>query len=105
MSRPWTLKGIPEEVRNGAVAASERSQLGIAAWVARAILAQIKAEQQASTSMVVHGTVEPAGPVAAATQVAEAIALFQQMREAAGEPPPAVTRAAWRVVADRLKGL
>jgi hypothetical protein len=50
--KPWTIKGISWEARNGAIAAAKRERLEIGAWMTRAILRTIKADQQADRAPV-----------------------------------------------------
>lgn len=95
VARPWTLKGVPEEVRNAATSQAEREKTAIGKWVARAILETIKRDREAPKAVANRATRPEATPEA----VKEAISLLRDLREATGEPPPAsVTRAAWAAV-------
>jgi hypothetical protein len=44
--KPWTVKGIPPEERNAAIAAAEREGLTIGEWLTRAIRTQMQADHQ-----------------------------------------------------------
>src|SRR5690242_13080259 len=44
--RPWTIKGIPPEERNAAIAAAEREGLTIGEWLTRAIRTQAQADHR-----------------------------------------------------------
>ncbi len=54
--KPWTIKGVIPEVRNGAIAAAERARQPIGEWVSRAIRGQVQADRQESRAPV------PVGP-------------------------------------------
>lgn len=42
--KPWTIKGIPDEERNAAIAAAGRERMLIGDWIVRAIRTQIQAD-------------------------------------------------------------
>ena len=44
--KPWTVKGIPPEERNAAIAAAEREGLTIGEWLTRAIRTQVQADHR-----------------------------------------------------------
>ena len=44
--KPWTIKGIPPEERNAAIAAAEREGLTIGEWLTRAIRTQVQADHR-----------------------------------------------------------
>lgn len=104
-TRAWSIKSVPEEVRTGATLAAKRARLGISEWVVRALWTQLQAEQQAGSAVVVQHPTQPQGPHVAETQMAEVLALFGKLREAAGEPPAKVRRAAWAILEDRLEAI
>ena len=99
--RSWSIKSVPEEVRTGVTLAARKARMGISEWVVRALWAQLQAEQQATTAVAVQQPAEPAAHREDATQ--EIIAMFAAMREAVGEPPPAVARRAWGLVDQKIK--
>src|SRR4051794_4238948 len=44
--KPWTIKGIPPEERNAAIAAADREGLTIGEWLTRAIRTQVQADHR-----------------------------------------------------------
>jgi hypothetical protein len=44
--KPWTIKGIPPEERNAAIAAADREGLTIGEWLTRTIRMQVQADHQ-----------------------------------------------------------
>src|SRR3954447_22728020 len=44
--KPWTIKGIPPEERNAAIAAAEREGLTIGEWLTPAIRTQVQADHR-----------------------------------------------------------
>jgi hypothetical protein len=57
--KPWTIKGIPPEERNAAIAAAERDDLTIGELMILAIRERIKAERSDRSPVLV--TPSPAG--------------------------------------------
>jgi hypothetical protein len=53
LAKPWTLKGIPDEERNAAIAAARRAGLPIGAWAMRAFRTQIQLDFNESRSVTV----------------------------------------------------
>jgi hypothetical protein len=51
--KPWTIKGIPPEERNAAIAAAEREGLTIGEWLTRAIRTQVQADHRSDRLPVV----------------------------------------------------
>src|ERR687885_2443604 len=51
--KPWTVKGIPPEERNAAIAAAEREGLTIGEWLTRAIRLQVQADRKSDRVPVV----------------------------------------------------
>lgn len=61
--RPWTIKGIPAEARNAAIAAAGREGVTIGAWIERAIRAQVKGEREKTRLPAVVESAPPVIPV------------------------------------------
>ena len=61
--KSWSIKNMPQEPRNAAMAAAKRRRMHMAEWLATAILNQIKAEQGESRDLVPvsAGSVAPSG--------------------------------------------
>lgn len=53
--KPWTIRGIPPEERNAAVAAADRADMTLGEWLVRAIRTEIQQEKQASRAPVPVG--------------------------------------------------
>jgi hypothetical protein len=102
--KPWTIKGIPPEIRNAAIAAADREKLAIGAWLGRAILGQVKADRSQDRAPVLVGlTVAPEADLA---DIERLIAATAELAQAAGEPPPkGVTRAAYALLRDKLTAI
>ena len=102
--KPWTVKGIPPEIRNAAITAAEREKSAIGAWLGRAILGQVKADRsQNRTPVVVGPTVRPEADLA---DIERLIAATAELAQAAGEPPPkGVTRAAYGLLREKLASI
>lgn len=61
--RPWTIKGIPIEARNAAIAAAARDGMTIGAWIERAIRDQVKGDRaRAKLPALVEDVAPPAIP-------------------------------------------
>ena len=102
--KPWTIKGIPPEIRNAAIAAADREKMAIGAWLGRAILGQVKTDRtQDRAPAVVGPEVRPEADLA---DIERLIAATAELAQAAGEPPPkAVTRAAYGLLRDKLASI
>lgn len=101
---PWTIKGIPPEIRNAAIAAAKRERQTIGEWLGRAIRAQVQAGTQADRAPV------PVSPQAAVPQadMSEVERLIQMATTLASTPgaepvPKAISRAANGLIRDRLR--
>ena len=102
--KPWTVKGIPPEIRNAAIAAADREKLAIGAWLGRAILGQVRADRSQDRAPVAVGpTVRPETDLA---DIERLIAATAELAQASGEPPPkGVTRAAYGLLRDKLASI
>lgn len=102
--KPWTIKGIPPEVRNAAIAAAGREKLTIGEWVSRAVRSQVQSDRQQTRSPVVVGP--EVRPEADLAEIERLIAATAELAQAAGEPPPkTVTRAAYGLLRSRLTAM
>ena len=102
--KPWTVKGIPPEIRNAAIAAADREKMAIGAWLGRAILGQVRADRSQDRAPVAVGpTVRPETDLA---DIERLIAATAELSQAAGEPPPkAITRAAYGLLREKLASI
>jgi len=101
--KPWTIKGVIPEVRNGAIAAAERARQPIGEWVSRAIRGQVQADRQENRAPV------PVGPGSAPTadlvELEPLVALTASLSSAGAPPPKAVSRSAYGLIHQRLAGM
>lgn len=88
--KPWTIKGIPPEARNAAIAAAERADQNIGEWIARAIFTAIKADRQADRTPVPieNAQVRPSAPQVDMDTIERLTEAARKLAEAAGEPVP-----------------
>ncbi|MCG7357095.1 hypothetical protein MHL39_10640 [Roseomonas mucosa] len=101
--RPWTIRGIPPEERNAALAAAEREDVAIGEWMRLAIRTKIKADRGAKGKGSVAARGGPLPPMDV-SEMKDLVALVVQMREATGEPPPkSVTATVYARLRERLK--
>ena len=56
--KPWTIKGIPPEARNAAIAAAQCNDLAIGPWLRRAVLAQVHDEAQCTATPAVEASAD-----------------------------------------------
>lgn len=100
--KPWTIKGIPAEARNAAIAAAERERQTLGEWMARAIRTQIQSDRQRDRAPTLVGP-EPI-LLADLGEIERLIAATAELAQASGEPPPkAITRAAYGLLRSRIK--
>lgn len=98
--KPWTIKGIPPEARNAAIAAAEREKQTLGEWVARAIRSQIQSgRQQARAPAMVGPAVSPGADLA---DVERVVSMAAQLAAAGAPPPKAVSRAAYGLLREAL---
>ena len=103
--KPWTVKGVPPEARNAAIAAAKRNKLPIGDWLVRSIRAQVQAEHQGQRAPAVMAdqSAERSDPAADLAAVERLVAMVSQLATATGEAPPeAVSRTAYRLLRRRL---
>src|SRR3569832_1698623 len=89
--KPWTIKGIPPEERNAAIAAAEREGLTIGEWLTRAIRTQVQADHRSDRLLVV--TEIPASAKgdrqSDLADLERMITLAEKIASANGQPIPA----------------
>src|SRR5690349_9067021 len=106
--RPWTVKGIPPEERNAAIAAAEREGLTIGEWLTRAIRTQVQADHRSDRLPIV--TEIPASAKADRqsdlADLERMITLAEKIAGANGQPIPAgITRATYALMRDHLRDI
>jgi hypothetical protein len=109
--KPWTIKGIPPEVRNAAIAAAEREGQTIGEWFTRAIPAFIQqARQQQRLPVRVEPDVRPSDPQvdvqADIAALERLVGVVQQLHAVTQEPPPkSVQDQMFTLVRQQLRGI
>lgn len=100
--KPWTIKGIPPEIRNAAIAAADREKMSIGTWLGRAILAQVKSDHGTQRVPAVQG--QGVGPMVDIADIERLIAATAELSQASGKPPPtSVTRVAYSLLRQRIE--
>src|SRR3954449_112188 len=106
--KPWTIKGIPPEERNAAIAAAEREGLTIGEWLTRAIRTQVQADHRSDRLPVV--TEIPASVTADRqsdlADLERLVSLSEKLAAANGQPiPETITRATYSLMREHLRSL
>ena len=106
--KPWTVKGIPPEERNVAIAAAEREGLTIGEWLTRAIRTQVQADHRSDRLPI---ALDPPASSASDRQsdladLERVVELAKTLASANGEPiPSGITRATYSLMREHLKAL
>jgi hypothetical protein len=105
--KPWTIKGIPIEIRNAAISAADRDGLPIGKWFERNIPAIIQQNrQQTRVTVVADQPVTPSDPKADLEEIKGVIAIARDLQEVSGDPlPEDVRKLGYDLVRGRLKAL
>lgn len=85
--KPWSIRGVPPESRNAAIAAANREKMSIGSWIDRAIRAQVQADRGRQTAPVVVSDTDRPTRQTTIDDVAKVVGLISEM-SAAGAPPP-----------------
>jgi hypothetical protein len=97
--RPWTIKGIPPEERNAAIAAAERNDLTIGEWMVLAIRTRIQQERSDRSPVPVQPEAKQQDPRSDLGDIERMISMARDLSSVTGEPPPkSVTRAAYGLI-------
>ena len=100
--KPWTVRGVPPEVRNAALSAAKRSGMGVGDWLDRAIRHYVQHEKSAS----LEAQQRPAPSMETATkEAAELVGLISELAAAGAPPPKGVAQQAYGLIRERLKAL
>lgn len=102
--KPWTVKGIPPEERNAAMAAAKRDGLHIGPWLVLAIRQKIQSDRQKDRAPV---PVTPQSVVRSdLSDVERMIAAAEKLAGVAGGTvPKSVSRPAFAILRDRLRAV
>src|SRR3954469_1511223 len=106
--KPWTVKGIPPEERNAAIAAAEREGLTIGEWLTRAIRTQVQTDHRSDRLPVALDPPAslPSDRQADLADLERVVELAKTLAAANGQPIPAtITRATYSLMREHLKAL
>ena len=106
--RPWTVKGIPPEERNAAIAAADREGLTIGEWLTRAIRTQVQADHRSDRLPVALDppTLSASDRQSDLADLERVVALAKTLASATDQPiPPTITRATYSLMREHLKAL
>src|SRR3954452_22232711 len=106
--KPWTVKAIPPEERNAAIAAAAREGLAMGEWLTRAIRTQVQADHRSDRLPVV--TEIPASVKADRqsdlADLERLVSLSEKLAAANGQPiPSTITRATFSLMREHLRSL
>lgn len=87
--KPWTVKNIPPEERNAAIAAAKREGMELGPWMARAIRTAIQTDRQADRAPVPleQPRVRPSDPQVDLGSLERMVALAEKVQAMTGKPP------------------
>jgi hypothetical protein len=97
--KPWTIKNVPPEDRNAAVAAAAREQMTIGEWLRRAIRAQVQADHGRDRAPTVAGRPPPS------PEVFDALDRIVALAPRIEDLPEPVRRAAVSILRQQLRSL
>lgn len=98
--KPWTIKGVPPDIRNAIIAHAAREKMALGEWIARAGRAYIQSDRQRDkTPAVVGPTVRPQADLA---EIERVVAMAAQLAAAGAPPPKTLSRLAYGLLKDRL---
>ena|SRR5690349_805295 len=106
--KPWTVKGIPPEERNAAIAAADREGLTIGEWLTRAIRTQVQTDHRSDRLPVPLDTPAsfPSDRQSDLADLERVVELAKTLATANGQPiPPTITRATYSLMREHLKAL
>src|SRR3954447_17348867 len=106
--KPWTVKAIPPEERNAAIAAAEREGLTIGEWLTRAIRTQVQADHRSDRLPVALDSplMSKVDRQADLADLERMITLAEKIASANGQPiPPGITRATYALMRDHLRDI
>ena len=98
--KPWTIKGVPPDIRNAIISHANREKMALGEWIARAGRSYIQADRQRDKApMIVGPQVQPQADLA---EIERVVAMASQLAAAGAPPPKAVSRLAYSLLKDRL---
>ncbi len=103
--KPWTIKGIPPEIRNAAIAAADHEGQTLGEWFSRAIPAMIQqSRQQNRLPVPVDRPVRPSDPEADLAEIERLMGVVKDLHAVtSAAPPKRLTALAYSLVSTRMK--
>ena len=98
--KPWTIKGVPPDIRNAIIAHANREKMALGEWIARAGRAYIQSDRNKDKTPVVVGL--EVRPQANLSEIERVVTMASQLAAAGAPPPKAVSRLAYNLLKDRL---
>lgn len=85
----WTIKNVPWEARNAAIAAARRDGMDLGPWLGRAILTAIRSDREADRAPAVLPPVGPAAPPRPDLgELERMMAIAERIHAMSGKPLP-----------------
>jgi hypothetical protein len=101
--KKWTIKNIPPEERNAAIAAADRADMTIGEWMTRAIRTQIKADlQQDRAPTIVLPTSDQSAPGVDLGEVERMAEVLAKLHQAGAEVDPGFSKVAYQFMKRRV---
>ena len=85
--KPWSIRGVPPESRNAAIAAANREKMAIGAWMDRAIRTQVQADLGRQTAPTIASDNDRPTRQTTLDDVSRVVGMISEL-SAAGAPPP-----------------
>jgi len=104
---PWTIKGVPPEIRHAAVTAAKNADQTQAEWLSRAIRTLIQHDRQQNRLPVLVGQpVRPSDPEADLAEIERLMGVVKDLHGVTSAPPPKrLTSLAYSLVRARMMAI
>jgi hypothetical protein len=102
-SKPWTIKGVPPDIRSAIIAHAAKEKLSLGEWIERAGRAYIQADRQQDKAPAVVG--QHGRPAADLAEVERTVAMIKELADSGAPPPKGVSRLAYGLLRDRLQDM
>jgi hypothetical protein len=100
--KPWTIKNVPPEERNAAIAAAQRASQTMGEWLSRAIRSQVKEDAGAQRApTVMQPPAPPTSPTIPTSELTEILELATRTGRD-GKPSRDITRMINKKIKERL---
>mgnify|MGYP000865259703 CR=1 FL=1 len=103
--KPWSIRGVPPETRNAAVAAANREEMAVGAWLDRAIRSQVQADRKRQTAPVSVSDTLRLTRQTDLEEVQKVISMISELANAGSPPPKAIARQAYALLRGSLSDM